>query len=190
MTSSSSQALGRDLFADPSASAADAGHAQHVLALLLAQDGSTTRLCEAIAASPLTLQVLRQAVTTDVPQVVRDSLPGTHFIERITCLAAHGQVMMDNLAYIALDGFAPDLRNELESGVVPIGHLLSRLWVRRAPLNDVQELQQRLWNSVGQPDPAATRSYTITTPEGPRMVIAETYRRGMLMKHGKPATAA
>jgi hypothetical protein len=26
-------------------------------------------------------------------------------IERITCLAAHGQVMMDNLSYIALDQY-------------------------------------------------------------------------------------
>jgi chorismate-pyruvate lyase len=190
MTSSSSQAFRRERFADPSAPVAEAEHAQRVLRLLLAQDGSTTRLCEAVAASPLTLQVLRQGVTSDVPQVVRDALPGTQFIERITCLAAHGQVMMDNLAYIALDGLAADLRRELESGAVPIGHLLARLWVRRAPLSDVQALPQRLWNIVGQPDPGATRSYAITTPEGPRMVIAETYRRGMLMDHLRPATAA
>jgi chorismate-pyruvate lyase len=133
--------------------------------------------------------VLRQGVTDDVPQVVRDALPGTRFIERVTCLAAHGEVMMDNLTYIALDGLAADLRRELEGGSVPIGHLLARLWVRRAPLSDGQALQRRLWHSVGQPDPAATRSYTITTPEGPRMVIAETYRRGMLMDPHRCATA-
>ena len=189
MTSSPSESFRRERFADPGAGAADTRHAQRTLALLLAQDGSTTRLCEAIAAAPVTLQVLHQGITADVPQVVRAALPGTRFIERITCLAAHGEVMMDNLAYIALDGLAADLQRELESGSVPIGHLLARLWVRRAPLNDVHELQQRLWHSVGQPDPAATRSYTITTPEGPRMVIAETYRRGMLMDRHRPATA-
>ena len=37
------------------------------------------------------------------------------------------------------------------------------------------------------PDAGATRSYRIVTPEGPRMLIAETYRRGMLMDRGMSA---
>ena len=184
MTSSSSQTFQRQCFA------AETPGAQRVLALLLAQDGSTTRLCETIACGPLTLQVLSQGITSDVPQIVRAALPGTRFIERITSLAAHGEVMMDNLAYIGLAGLPADLQRELENGTVPIGHMLARLWVRRAPLSDVQELQQRLWQHVGLPDPAATRSYTIATPEGPRMVIAETYRRGMLMDHRPSTTTA
>jgi len=36
--------------------------------------------------------------------MMRRQLPGTRFIERITSLVAHGEVMMDNLTYIALDG--------------------------------------------------------------------------------------
>lgn len=160
-----------------------------MLQLLLAQDGSTTRLCETIAGGPVALQVLEQRVVHVVPGEVHDALPGSSFIERITCLAAHGQVMMDNLSYIALDGLPADLRRDLESGSVPIGHLLARLWVRRAFLDAAPTMYERLWNVVGQPDPDASRAYCIATPEGPRMLIAETYRRGMLMERDGPANA-
>jgi len=152
---------------------------RRLLELLLVQDGSTTRLCEAIARGPVTLVVLHQAQAVDVPALVRDGLPGTRFLERITSLVAHGEVMMDNLSYIALDGLDPSLRSELEGGQVPIGHLLPRLWLRREPLADAGVLHERLWRAVGLPDPAATRAYRIVTPEGPRMAIVETFRRGM-----------
>jgi len=152
-----------------------------MLKLLLAQDGSTTRLCETIAAGPVALQVLAQRVVHAAPGEVHDTLPGASFIERITCLAAHGEVMMDNLSYIALDGLAPDLRRDLEAGAMPIGHLLARLWVRRAFLEAAPMMYERLWGVVGLPDPGASRAYRIVTPEGARMLIAETYRRGMLM---------
>jgi chorismate-pyruvate lyase len=88
---------------------------------------------------------------------------------------------MDNLAYIALQGLDEPLQRELEAGQAPIGHLLARLWVRREAVPGAGVLHDRLWNAVGTPDPAATRAYRIVTPEGPRMLIAETYRRGMLM---------
>lgn len=152
-----------------------------MLQLLLAQDGSTTRLCETIAGGPIALQVLEQRVVHVVPQEVRDALPGSSFIERITCLAAHGQVMMDNLSYIALEGLPADLRRDLEIGSMPIGHLLARLWVRRRFLEAAPLMYERLWGVVGQSDPVASRAYCVATPEGPRMLIAETYRRGMLM---------
>jgi chorismate-pyruvate lyase len=151
-----------------------------MLQLLLAQDGSTTRLCETIAQGPVTVQVIEQQIVDAVPAEVRSSLPGTRFIERITCLSAHGQVMMDNLSYIALDGLSPDIRRDLEAGVMPIGHLLQRLWVRRAFLDAAPSVYARLWGAVGLADPDASRAYVISTPEGPRMFIAETYRRGML----------
>lgn len=159
--------------------AGDDPHAGRLLQLLLAQDGSTTRLCEAIAGGPVQLQLLHQRFTNDVPTTVRAALGGTAFIERCTCLAAHGQVMMDNLAYIALEGLAADVRRDLEAGALPIGHLLQRLWVRREALPDATELLERLWEWVGMADAPASRVYRIVTPEGPRMVIAETYRGGM-----------
>ena len=152
-----------------------------MLQLLLAQDGSTTRLCEAIAGGPVTLHVLEQQIAATVPAEVRSALSGESFIERITCLAAHGQVLMDNLSYIALGGLAPDVRRDLEDGVTPIGHLLSRMWVRRSFLDPKPVLYARLWGAVGLPDPEASRVYCISMPDGPRMVIAETYRRGILM---------
>lgn len=160
-----------------------------MLQLLLAQDGSTTRLCEVIAAGPVSLHLLEQRVTDAVPAEVRSALPGSGFIERITCLAAHGQVMMDNLSYIALEGLPPDLQRDLEGGTMPIGHLLSRLWVRRSFLDAAPMLYERLWGVVGLPDSEASRTYAIITPEGTRMLIAETYRRGMLMGRDGPANA-
>lgn len=151
-----------------------------ILQLLLATDGSTTRLCETVAGGPVQLVLLHQAITEgELPPDVRQQLPGQRFIERLTCLVAHGQVMMDNLSYIALDGLAPDIRADLEGGRLPIGHLLARMWVRRVGLPPSAALQQRLWAEVGQPDPASTRNYVITTPEGPRMLICECWRNGM-----------
>jgi chorismate-pyruvate lyase len=182
MSSNSDSSLRRERFSDPAANTVAAAHSRRILQLLLAQDGSTTRLCETVAGGSVALHVLRQTATEEVPETVRDALPGTRFIERITSLAAHGEVMMDNLAYIALEGLEESLQRDLEAGRMPIGHLLSRLWVRRETWPRPEPLHQRLWSEVGLPDPPATRVYRIFTPEGPRMLIAETYRRGMLME--------
>ncbi len=172
-------------FASSCTSPADQANAGRILELLLAQDGSTTRLCETIAAGPVQLHLLTQTITSDVPAAVRGSLGGTWFIERVTCIAAHGEVMMDNLAYIALDGIDVDLRRDLEAGAIPIGHLLARSWVRRAALSSPRQLLERLWHDVGLPDPGASRAYRIDTPRGPLMVIAETFRQGMLLRRGE-----
>jgi chorismate-pyruvate lyase len=155
---------------------------RRLLDLLLAQDGSTTRVCETIARGPVALLVRHQVRTAEVPPLVRAWLPSAGYLERITSLAAHGEVMMDNLAYIALDGLDASLRRELEAGRSPIGHLLPRLWLRREPLAGAEPLHERLWRAVGLPDPAATRAYRIVTPDGPCMAIVETFRRGMRMK--------
>jgi chorismate-pyruvate lyase len=181
--------LQRQRFHDPSDGPAQAAHARGMLRLLRAQDGSTTRLCEAIAGGSVTLHVLEQRVLHAAPREVHDALPGSSFIERLTCLAAHGQVMMDNLSYIALEGLPPHLRRDLEDGVMPIGHLLARMWVRRSFLDAAPLMYERLWRAVGLPDPDASRAYRIATPEGPRMLIAETYRRGMMMERNGPADA-
>lgn len=152
-----------------------------MLDLLLAQDGSTTRLCETVAGGPVELHVVHQQLTNEVPDLVRRQLPGETFIERITYLAAHGQVLMDNLSFIATAGLGPDIEADLLAGKLPIGHLLARLWVRREPVADAGGLAQQLWNTVGLPDPPATRAYRIITAAAPCMLIVETYRRGMLM---------
>lgn len=156
--------------------------ARSVLQLLLAQDGSTTRLCETIAQGSVVLHVIEQRNVETVPAQVRSLLFGNRFIKRITFLTAHGQVMMDNLSYIALEGLPPDILADLERGAMPIGHMLKRLWVRRSFLEAVPGLYEELWSEVGLPDAEASRSYCLATPEGPRMLIAETYRRGMLME--------
>lgn len=172
----------RERFFDPAASAAGRVFAQRLLQLLMAQDGSTTRLCEAVAGGPVTLQVPHQAVVASVPEVVRRMLPGGRFIERRVVLSARGRVQMDNLSYIALEGLPADVRRDLEAGLLPIGHLLERMWVRRVfDVTDAEPLRQALWGACGQPDPEATRSYRVLAPQGPSMLITETWRRGMLM---------
>jgi chorismate-pyruvate lyase len=89
--------------------------------------------------------------------------------------------MMDNLTYIALAGLDADLRRDLEAGTIPIGHLLAPLWIRRSALPSAQDLLARLWHQVGLPDSNASRVYKIATVQRPLMVIAETYRQGMLL---------
>jgi chorismate-pyruvate lyase len=176
MSSTSRDSIQRQLFP---------AEERHLLKLLLAQDGSTTRLCEAVAGGAVELHLLHQLVTREVPAIVREQLPGQQFIERITFLAAHGEVLMDNLSYIALDGLDASIERDLRAGTLPIGHLLARLWVRRENVVDAaQILAQRLWETVGMPDPSATRTYRIVTAKAPRLLIAETYRRGMLMDRG------
>lgn len=181
MSSSSSTPLRRERFADAAATPAQAAVERQVLRLLMAQDGSTTRLCEAVAGGPVDLLLINQHVTPEVPAIVREQLPGTQFIERITSLAAHGQVLMDNLTYVALDGLEPAIEADLRAGTLPIGHLLARLWVQRERIGPADELMGSLWKVVGLPDASATRAYRIVTPTSAQMVIAETYRRGMLM---------
>jgi chorismate-pyruvate lyase len=184
-------AFARDRFIDPAVDPQAQARHRWLLRLLLTQDGSTTRLCQSIAATPLTLQLLHQGVTQTVPDCVRDVLPGQHFIHRVTALAARGAVMMDNLVYVALDGLSEPLREGLDSGAIPIGPLLESLWVRRKPLpaEVARTLSACLWDMVGVPDPEAARAYTIATPTGNLFVIAETYRRGMRMHFDAPPDA-
>jgi len=62
MSSFKYQALGRQRFHQPSDAPAQVAHARDMLRLLLAQDGSTTRLCETIAGGPVSLHVLEQQI--------------------------------------------------------------------------------------------------------------------------------
>ncbi|QHI98333.1 DUF98 domain-containing protein [Xylophilus rhododendri] len=172
----------RQRFLLPDAAPERALQERRYLQLLMVQDGSTTRLCEAVAGRPVDLEVPLQRITDEVPGIVRASLPGDRFIERRVCLSAHGQVMMDNLSYIALQGLPDDVRADLEAATIPIGPLLDRMWVRREfDETGAEPLRQRLWEAAGLPDPEATRTLRVHTPQGPLMLITETWRRGMLM---------
>lgn len=164
--------------------AADAPWAQAMAALLLAQDGSATRLCETAAGGPVDLVVHHQARVACVPPVVAAELPATVWLERVVSLQAHGQVMMDNLSWIALDRLPDDVQQDLLACRLPIGHLLARLWTRRVPVAgaaDVAALAAHLWPHVGLPDLAATRSYGVHLHSGAVMLITECFRRGVLM---------
>jgi chorismate-pyruvate lyase len=153
--------------------------AQRRLALLLAQDGSPTRLCERLLGAPVFLRLLSQRDTQQVPEAVRALLPAATYIERISSKEGSGQVMMDAISYIAADGLSPTLRAGLLAGRLPMGHLLEGDWVRRVPVAPPAAMFDTLWATVGCPDPAASRAYRLDTPEGPRMLIAETFRAGM-----------
>ncbi|MET0335372.1 MAG: chorismate pyruvate-lyase family protein [Rhizobacter sp.] len=157
----------------------DARHAA-LLRVLLALDGSTTRVCEAVAQSPMTVQLLLQEQTDDVPPGVREQLGGTRWLKRVTSLHAFGPVLMDNLSYTRLDAVPDWFLAQLNEGTAPIGHLLQRLFVKREALASTPEIQQALWQHVGQPDLRASRSYRIVTEAQPLMLIFETFRSGMV----------
>ncbi len=158
---------------------ATAAWAETLLKVLLAQDGSATLLCETIAGGAVQLTVLKQNITEHVPPEVRQHLPGQRFMERFVTLSSGGEVMMDNLSYIALDAMEPSVCKILEEGQVPIGHLFDRLWVRKKSLFGMESLHERLWAQSGLPDARAVRSYLVSTPAAPCMLISETFRAGM-----------
>lgn len=151
------------------------------LRALMALDGSTTRVCEAIAQAPMTVQLLSQQQTDKVPHAVREQLGGERFLHRVTSLHAHGRVLMDNLSYTRLDAVPVWFLEQLSEGKAPIGHLLQGLFVRREPLTSTAEIEDALWQHVGQPDLRASRSYRIVTEQGPLMLIFETFRSGMVV---------
>lgn len=158
---------------------ADPRHAA-LLRVLLALDGSTTRVCEAVAQSPVELLVLHQAQTGDVPAAVREQLGGDAWLVRVTSLHAHGEVLMDNLSYTRLDAVPPWFLERLHEGHAPIGHLLAKLFVQRERLANTPEIEQVLWQHVGAPDLRASRSYRVITTDRPLMLIFESFRRGMV----------
>ena len=157
----------------------DAAHAP-LLRLLLAQDGSTTRVCEALTGAAVQVVLHVQAGTSDVPTEVRDQLGGGAWLERVTSLCCDGAVMMDNLSYTRLDAVPAWFLAALEGGAAPIGHLLEQLFVRRESVAASPELRKRLWKVVGAADDRASRAYRIVTPDGPLMLIFESFRAVMV----------
>lgn len=150
-----------------------------LLRTLLAQDGSTTRICEAIARRRVQVLVHRQIRTTEAPSAVRDQLGGERWLERVTSLVVDGKAMMDNLSYTRLDAVPEWFLEDLDRGQAPIGYLLDRLFVRRENIEADEALRAGLWSVVGVPDDAASRAYRIVTPDGPLMAIFEVFRAAM-----------
>jgi len=64
------------------------------------QGGSTTRLCEAIAGSEISLHVIGQRQRTDAPQPVLAALSGECFVERFSCLASRGPPCQYDLRHL------------------------------------------------------------------------------------------
>ena len=146
---------------------------------LLALDGSTTKVCAAITQQPVTLILHQQSQAARAPNCVQAVLGNGACLTRVSSLVAAGQVLMDNLAYIRLDGLATNLLRGLTAGTVPIGHLLAGQLLRREALHDCAALGPLLWQIVGLPDLAASRAYQIVDCHGPLMVIFETFRAGL-----------
>jgi chorismate-pyruvate lyase len=154
--------------------------AGNLLKLLLAQDGSTTKLCEAISSSRVSLVVHAQSRIETVPEVVLRELGGTSWLQRVTSLHAESRVLMDNLTFTRLDRVPDWFLSDLEQGQAPVGHLLEKLFVHRVPLNSTPELERLLFNMVGLPDSGSSRAYMINTKEGALMLVFESYRAGMV----------
>jgi chorismate-pyruvate lyase len=159
----------------------DAAHAP-LLRTLLALDGSSTRVCEALMQQPIQVLLHHQKQTSEVPDAVREQLGGSAWLTRVTSLHASGQVLMDNLSYTRLDAVPAAFLQGLEAGKAPIGHLLQTLFVRREAVAGSQQIEQALWQQVGQADAQASRSYRIITAQAPLMLIFEVFRGGLVHK--------
>jgi chorismate-pyruvate lyase len=161
----------------------ETARADQMLDVFLAQDGSTTRTCEAIAGVAPAVRVLRQGPTEEVPKIVRELMPAANYLERFSSMEARGETMMDNLVYGIWDQLPHGMQRDLESANIPIGRMLDELWVRRIalPASSCVEMWARLWDAVGTPDARASRAYTVESPAGVLLVIAETFRAGMRM---------
>jgi len=152
-----------------------------LLRTLMALDGSTTKVCEALAQQPVTVQLHHQRQTGDVPAAVRTLLGGDRWLERVTSLHAHGRVMMDNLSYTRLDAVPDWFLAGLDAGQAPVGHLLAKLFVQRERLPADAALSQALWDHVGAADERASRTYRVLTPTSPLMLIFEAWRDGTVV---------
>jgi chorismate-pyruvate lyase len=153
--------------------------AKNLLKLLLAQDGSTTKLCEAITDSRVELTVQAQTRVETVPEVVKRELGGISWLQRVTSLTTESRVLMDNLTFTRLDRVPEWFLADLEQGLAPVGHLLEKLFVRRNPVDSSLELETQLFENVGFPDSSSSRAYTINTEMGALMLVFETYRAGL-----------
>lgn len=145
--------------------------------LLLAHDGSTTRLCEAVALQPMKVLLHYQERITEAPAEVRKHLGGSHWLSRVSSLCtSEGKVLMDNLSLTRLDKVPDWFLRKLDEGQAPIGHMLQQIFVRREFVETTPLLQSWLWSHVGLPDPDTSRGYRIVTPDGPLMLIFEVFR--------------
>lgn len=176
----SSSPLQRERFHCAADAPAQAERAQTLLRVLLHQDGSTTRLLEAMSGGAITVHVIEQGFIQELPPWLAGVLPGRTFLRRLTALEANGQVFLDSLSYTAVEVLPSVLVQELVDGARPIGAVLADVWTRRAFREDDTHILEELWSVVGMADPQASRSTMIVTPGGPCMVLAETFRRGVL----------
>lgn len=172
--------LRRERFSQESDASCQATLARTVLGMLLHQDGSTTRLLETMAGCDLTVHVIEQERVHALPAQLKGILPGTSFLRRLTTLEARSNVLLDCVAFIAIETLPCEVASALEDGIHSIGQLLSQLWTRRVFREPDPEILAQLWATFSVPDPLAARSSLIVTPAGPCMVLAEVFRRGVL----------
>ncbi len=164
------------------------------LRLLLAQDGSTTRLCSALCGDSVQVVLHQQHRTDQVPIAIQmifnpdtalvPAIANRYLVRTTTLHDGAGNALMDNLSYTRLESVPSWFIEQLDVGKAPIGHLLDQFFVQREPLPNATSvvLQQPLWDAVGMPDLAASRSYQLRSPQGIFMVIFETFRGALVDK--------
>jgi chorismate-pyruvate lyase len=172
--------LRREPFPSPSEHANDVAWEEVILRMLIGQDGSTTRLLETMAGERISVHIIEQRVLHELPQELTGDLPGNSFLRRVVALEAKGHVLLDSISYIAMDALPEPISRELQEGVLPIGTVLSRLWTRRTFRDQDTNLFEQLWSATGHPDRRASRSSCLHTPNGPCIILGETFRHGVL----------
>jgi chorismate-pyruvate lyase len=153
-----------------------------LLRLLLAQDGSTTRICEAILGG-IELAVHRQELIEDPPEEAAEVLGAGALLERFTSLHRNGRVAMDNLVLTRPDSLAVGFRGALLDGRVPVGRLLSGSLLRRRSVDSPRLLARLLTRlaaaGCGPVDLRGSRLYVVEGEDGLVLLIAETYRAAL-----------
>lgn len=185
VTHRSNESLLREPFLQRCTNSLPSGkYEETIRALLLAQDGSTTSLLESLGRDEVCVRVIEQCVVDQLPFELDGELPGTRFLRRLASLHANGHVLLDSLSYTAIDVLPRSVELELVEGAKPIGHVLSHLWTRREFRDRHNALLKELWDAVGDPDPPSSRTMCIHTPRAPCMLLAETFRAGVLVHLG------
>lgn len=183
--------LHREIFHDsePRPSDETAKEAATLQSLIERQDPMTP-LLESIAGEKITVHILAQDVVQQVPSALSSCLKGNSFLRRMVSLEARGYVLLDSLSYIDIEVLPFDARQRLLDGIDPIGHVLSGLWTERSFRRNDTELLEELWATVGHADARASRSTCIHTLAGPSIILAETFRRGVLALSSSSAGVA
>jgi chorismate-pyruvate lyase len=158
--------------------------------MLLANDGSTTRLLEAVLRGPLTVIVEEQVAedAADLPRPVRQALR-----------LAEGESVVTRRSLLVTGDHRPVSRNLVVIAAAPHDPLYLLAADRAVPLGlalvsaGIEQRRTTLvtgrcsWQQTGPHRPAAVKTYLIATGGRPRLHLREVYNPDLFPAHLHPS---